>query len=141
MLPAPTVGNDGESVLIQTAVFDRMSVPDAMAVLRSCCASTRWAAQVVSGRPYGRVRQLLAASNDVMADLRWGDLTEALARGSEQDEARFGRAFSIRAAGKTPAQLLTALRERLGSPVEIERDAIRAELGEIVRLRLITTFR
>lgn len=178
MRPAATHGaNEDGSALVRTSVFDHMPAPEAMALLRPCCASGRWAAQLMAGRPYGWLRQMLAASDDVMADLSWGDLAEALAahprigeqaagpgreaswsRQEQRDvagsavaeqllagnlayEERFGHVFLICATGKTPEQMLTALRLRLGNPTEVERGVIRAELGAIVRLRLIKTFR
>jgi 2-oxo-4-hydroxy-4-carboxy-5-ureidoimidazoline decarboxylase len=149
--------NEGESALVDIALFDRMDPFDAAELIRGHCASHRWISEVIMGRPYGSMRRLLAASDDVVADLRWTDLAEALAahprpgagpavadefyRGNADYEARFGHPFLICASGRTAAQLLAELKRRLDNPTEIEREIVRAELGATVRLGLIKTFR
>ena len=69
---------------------------------------------------------------------------------AERDELRaanaayeqlFGYVFLICATGKSAGQLLAALRERLGHDAGTEREVIRAELREIVALRLAKAFR
>jgi 2-oxo-4-hydroxy-4-carboxy-5-ureidoimidazoline decarboxylase len=47
--------------------------------LLACCSSTRWAAEVASGRPYGSAGELLASSDVAMAGLAPADLEHALA--------------------------------------------------------------
>ncbi|WP_173921478.1 2-oxo-4-hydroxy-4-carboxy-5-ureidoimidazoline decarboxylase [Agromyces sp. Marseille-P2726] len=60
----------------------------------------------------------------------------ALAEGNRAYEARFGRVFLIRAAGRSSAEMLAALHERLGN-TPAEEDAVVAEqLREIALLRL-----
>ena len=171
------VENEGESALVQIAQFDAMPRVEATALIAPCCASRRWAAEVVSGRPYGSVRRLITASYDVLADLRWDDVAEALAghprigerraggdreatwsRAEQRDaagssvadalllgnqayEQRFGHVFLICATGRSPEQMLVALQQRLHNSTGTERDFVRVELREIVRLRLIKTFR
>lgn len=46
--------------------------------LLSCCSSRRWAAEMVVGRPYGDVNQLVARSDRVFKALAWEDLRQAL---------------------------------------------------------------
>ncbi|TDP70764.1 2-oxo-4-hydroxy-4-carboxy-5-ureidoimidazoline decarboxylase [Actinokineospora alba] len=46
--------------------------------LLACCSSRRWAGEMVVGRPYGDVNQLIARSDRVFAALQWEDLREAL---------------------------------------------------------------
>lgn len=153
--------NEGESALLEIALFDGMEPFDAAELMRPCCASRRWISEVVMGRPYGSMRRLLAASADVMADLRWTDLAEALAahpriddraaadpavadelyQGNVAYEARFGHVFVICARGRTAADMLAALTHRLENPTDVEREVVRAELRDIVRLGLIKTFR
>jgi 2-oxo-4-hydroxy-4-carboxy-5-ureidoimidazoline decarboxylase len=169
--------NEGESALVQIAVFDRMDPFEAADLMRPCCASRRWISEVVSGRPYGSMRRLTSASADVLADLTWSDLAEALAahprigdrvagaqresawsrqeqsgaadpsladelyQGNVAYEQRFGHVFLICATGRSAAQMLAALHQRIGNPTEVEREVVRSELTEIVRLRLIKTFR
>ena len=67
------------SALVGLARFDGLDADDAAELLRPCCASRRWIRQVVSGRPYGTMRRLVESSNDVVCDLGWPDLAEALA--------------------------------------------------------------
>jgi 2-oxo-4-hydroxy-4-carboxy-5-ureidoimidazoline decarboxylase len=169
--------NEGESALVEIALFDRMEPYEAGELMRQCCASRRWISEVVSGRPYGSMRRLTSASADVIADLSWSDLAEALAahprigdraaggdqesRWSRQEQAgaadssvaealyegnvayekRFGHVFLICATGRSAPDMLAALHQRLGNPTEVEREVVREELREIVRLRLIKTFR
>jgi 2-oxo-4-hydroxy-4-carboxy-5-ureidoimidazoline decarboxylase len=154
--------NEGESALVEIALFDRMEPFDAAELMRPCCASHRWVSEVVMGRPYGSMRRLLAASADVLADLRWTDLAEALAahprigdraggadpsvadalyEGNVAYETRFGHVFLICASGRTAPEMLAALEQRLDNPTGVEREVVRAELRDIVRLRLIKTFR
>jgi 2-oxo-4-hydroxy-4-carboxy-5-ureidoimidazoline decarboxylase len=51
-------------------------------------------------------------------------------------EHRFGHIFLIRAAGRTPAQILAAAHDRLRHDELTEQPVVRAELAQIVRLRL-----
>lgn len=66
---------------------------------------------------------------------------DALRAGNVEYEQRFGYVFLICATGRTSAQLLDALRARLGNDARAEREVIRAELTAIVRLRLAKTLR
>ena len=45
----------------------------------ACCSSERWAAEVVSGRPYASAEDLLASSDAAVAGLAPADLEQALA--------------------------------------------------------------
>ena len=65
------------------------------------------------------------------------DAQERLAEGNRRYEERFGHVFLIRAAGRTAEEMLAALDERLGHDDATERDVVRRELAEIVRLRLL----
>jgi 2-oxo-4-hydroxy-4-carboxy-5-ureidoimidazoline decarboxylase len=56
--------------------------------------------------------------------------------GNRAYEQRFGRVFLVRAAGRTPAQLLAELERRLGNDAETERGEVASELAQITRLRL-----
>jgi 2-oxo-4-hydroxy-4-carboxy-5-ureidoimidazoline decarboxylase len=47
--------------------------------LMACCSSARWAAEVVSGRPFLSIEELLASSDTAVAGLTPADLEEALA--------------------------------------------------------------
>lgn len=80
MSVAEAVANsDGQSDLIGVATFDRAPREDAAALVRPCCASSRWISELTLGRPFGSLRGLLTASADIIGDLRWADVAEALA--------------------------------------------------------------
>jgi 2-oxo-4-hydroxy-4-carboxy-5-ureidoimidazoline decarboxylase len=51
-------------------------------------------------------------------------------------EQRFGRVFLIRAAGRSPAEMLAEARRRLGNDDDTERAEVAAQLGQIARLRV-----
>jgi 2-oxo-4-hydroxy-4-carboxy-5-ureidoimidazoline decarboxylase len=61
---------------------------------------------------------------------------DQLAAANADYEARFGYVFLIRASGRSAAEVLAALRERLGHDPAAEREVVRAELRGIVALRL-----
>src|ERR1035438_6911560 len=61
--------------------------------------------------------------------------------GNAEYEERFGHIFLICATGRSAEDMLAALRARLGHDPEAEREVVRAELRQIVRLRLAKTFR
>ncbi len=65
------------------------------------------------------------------------DVQQRLDEGNRRYEQRFGRVFLIRAAGRTAEEMLAALEERLGHDDDTERDVVRRELADIVRLRLL----
>ncbi|MGZ8738139.1 MAG: 2-oxo-4-hydroxy-4-carboxy-5-ureidoimidazoline decarboxylase [Nocardioides sp.] len=64
-------------------------------------------------------------------------LAEQIAEGNRAYEERFGHVFLIRAAGRSAEEMLAALTERLRNDPQAERDVVRRELADIVRLRLL----
>jgi len=70
-----------------------------------------------------------------------GDVQARLRAGNAEYEERFGHVFLIRATGRAAEQMLAALRARLGHDPVTEREVVRAELADIVRLRLAKAFR
>lgn len=64
------------------------------------------------------------------------DVAEALRFGNVAYEQRFDRVFLIRAAGRTPTDMLTELNRRLRLDDEAERAEVREQLRQITRLRL-----
>ncbi|HEU5032379.1 MAG TPA: 2-oxo-4-hydroxy-4-carboxy-5-ureidoimidazoline decarboxylase [Spirillospora sp.] len=64
------------------------------------------------------------------------EVRTALVEGNRAYEERFGHVFLICATGLTAAEMLAALRERLGHDAGAERAAVRTELAKIVDLRL-----
>ena len=65
------------------------------------------------------------------------DLARRLEEGNRAYEERFGHVFLIRAAGRSAEEMLAALTERLRNDPQTERDVVRRELADIVRLRLL----
>jgi 2-oxo-4-hydroxy-4-carboxy-5-ureidoimidazoline decarboxylase len=65
----------------------------------------------------------------------------ALRAGNIEYERRFGHVFLIFATGRTAAEVLAALRQRLGNAPEDEREVVREELLQIVQARLEKLFR
>ncbi len=101
-----------QSDLIDVAAFDCAPREAAAALLRPCCASSRWIRELALGRPFGSRRALLRASDDIISDLGRADVAEALA----------GFASEV-------------------SELAGEGDLLRGQWAAIVRLRLIMTFR
>jgi len=62
---------------------------------------------------------------------------DALARGNEEYERRFGHTFILCATGLGPADMLAALRQRLANDATTERAITARELHKITRLRLV----
>jgi 2-oxo-4-hydroxy-4-carboxy-5-ureidoimidazoline decarboxylase len=66
---------------------------------------------------------------------------EALRGGNVEYEQRFGHVFLICATGKSADDVLAALTRRLNNEPDTEREIVRAELTQIVRLRLAKVLR
>ena len=64
------------------------------------------------------------------------DMLRALAEGNRAYEDRFGFLFIVCATGKTAAEMLARLRQRLGNDPDAELAAAAAEQAKITRLRL-----
>jgi 2-oxo-4-hydroxy-4-carboxy-5-ureidoimidazoline decarboxylase len=64
------------------------------------------------------------------------DVTARIAEGNAAYEERFGRVFLIRAAGRTPDEILANLERRLASDPDAETAEATAQLAEIALLRL-----
>lgn len=100
---------------------------------QALAAHARIGERRVGGTPedrWSRSEQAGALAVDTDVQLR-------LADGNRRYEDRFGRVFLIRAAGRSAEEMLAALDERLGHDDATERDVVRRELAEIVRLRLL----
>ncbi len=64
------------------------------------------------------------------------DVTARIAEGNAAYEERFGRVFLIRAAGRTPDEILASLERRLASDPDAETAEATGQLAEIALLRL-----
>jgi len=60
----------------------------------------------------------------------------ALAEGNRTYEERFGHVYLIRAAGRSPVEMLAALQRRLDNDPDTERGEVTRQLAEITRLRV-----
>lgn len=68
------------------------------------------------------------------------DVIAAIAAGNAAYEARFGRVFLIRAAGRTPAEMRAEQLRRLANEPDREAAEAAAQLAEIALLRLAESF-
>ncbi|WP_310648873.1 MULTISPECIES: 2-oxo-4-hydroxy-4-carboxy-5-ureidoimidazoline decarboxylase [Curtobacterium] len=68
------------------------------------------------------------------------DVAAAIARGNAAYEERFGRVFLVRAAGRTPEELLAELERRLAGDPEPEVAEATAALADIAVHRIRATF-
>ncbi|MFF2652280.1 2-oxo-4-hydroxy-4-carboxy-5-ureidoimidazoline decarboxylase [Streptomyces sp. NPDC058045] len=59
--------------------FNSLPADVALRELHEMCASTRWGAELVEGRPYGTAEELFTAADTAMARLTAEDLAEAMA--------------------------------------------------------------
>jgi 2-oxo-4-hydroxy-4-carboxy-5-ureidoimidazoline decarboxylase len=64
------------------------------------------------------------------------DVRAALLEGNRAYEKRFDHVFLIRAAGRTPAEMLAELRRRLGNDGSAERAEVAEQLAQITGLRV-----
>jgi len=65
-----------------------------------------------------------------------GQVRTALADGNREYESRFDHVYLIRAAGRSPADMLAELRRRLDNDEASERVEVTGQLAEITRLRV-----
>ncbi|MCA1982875.1 2-oxo-4-hydroxy-4-carboxy-5-ureidoimidazoline decarboxylase [Nocardioides nematodiphilus] len=64
------------------------------------------------------------------------EVQQRLRHGNARYEARFGRIYLVRAAGRSADELLDLLEERLDNDPDTERAVTKQQLGEIALLRL-----
>jgi 2-oxo-4-hydroxy-4-carboxy-5-ureidoimidazoline decarboxylase len=150
---------------VSLASFNAAPPEDAVAVMMSCCASSRFAAAMTAGRPYSSPAAVEAAIAAAFESLDWADVLEAmaghprigaraagqsaaeqsgvahssrtaLAAGNREYEERFGHVFLICATGLSGEEMLAALRERIKNDPYTERTVATAELRKITVLRV-----
>jgi 2-oxo-4-hydroxy-4-carboxy-5-ureidoimidazoline decarboxylase len=109
------------------------------------CADEAWAGlspdeQAAAIRAHPRIgepslsgwqRQEQQSTEEIGAELR-----AAFAAANRRYEDRFGVRFVVDASGRSAAQLLTAIEDRLANPPEIELELARRECHRITRRRL-----
>ncbi|WP_054686610.1 2-oxo-4-hydroxy-4-carboxy-5-ureidoimidazoline decarboxylase [Microbacterium sp. No. 7] len=94
----------------------------------------------IGQKPAGTGAEAAASRREQAAMSTAGDdLTAAMAAANAAYEERFGRVFLIRAAGRTPAEMLAEAQRRLGNADDAETAEALAQLREIAVLRLRTT--
>ena len=76
-------------------------------------------------------RREQSSMSDADAEVR-----AALVEGNRAYEERFDHVFLIRAAGRSPREMLAELRRRLANDVETERAEVTEQLAQITALRL-----
>jgi 2-oxo-4-hydroxy-4-carboxy-5-ureidoimidazoline decarboxylase len=76
-------------------------------------------------------RREQSSMSDAGAEVR-----AALVEGNRAYEERFDHVFLIRAAGRSPGEMLAELRRRLDNDVETERAEVTEQLAQITALRL-----
>jgi 2-oxo-4-hydroxy-4-carboxy-5-ureidoimidazoline decarboxylase len=127
-----------------TAASDRaiaaLSWPD---IEEALAVHPRIGDRAISGPPGtpGRDREASWSRQEQAAAAHAGaDVQAALRAGNAEYEERFGHVFLICATGRPATEILSALHARLGHDPVTEREVVRAELAQIVRLRLAKTF-
>ncbi|WP_110589845.1 2-oxo-4-hydroxy-4-carboxy-5-ureidoimidazoline decarboxylase [Microbacterium suaedae] len=114
-------------------------------------AATRWGAAELDAAlsqharigeaPRGDSAEASASRREQSAVTRAGaDVAARLADANARYEARFARVFLIRAAGRTPEEILAELERRLHNDDEAEIREACAQLAEIAVLRIRSTF-
>lgn len=158
--------------------LNSLSPTDAVAELKKCCGSTRWAERMAAERPFEVVAELLESTDRIWWELEPQDWLEAFshhpkigekkaaappqstdaARWSEQEqgdtrtareelldelfalnqayEERFGFIFIVCATGKTTAEMVALLRERIHNDQDTEVRIAAEEQRRITHLRL-----
>lgn len=91
----------------------------------------------IGQRPSGTGAEAAASTREQASMSTASDgTTEAIAAGNAAYEERFGRVFLIRAAGRSPEEMLAELTRRLGNDDEAETAEALDQLRQIALLRL-----
>jgi 2-oxo-4-hydroxy-4-carboxy-5-ureidoimidazoline decarboxylase len=78
----------------------------------------------------------MSAGEQAGVDPADADVQERLREGNRRYEERFGRIYLVRAAGRTAAEMLDLLEQRLANDPAAELAVTKGQLGEIALLRL-----
>ena len=134
--------------------FNDLDDATARDLVRVWAAVPSWVDGVVSARPYASIDTLTTHAADLAKGWGRAELEQALsqhprigekpdpavaaaiATGNAEYEARFDRVFLVRAAGRTPEQILRELQRRLGNDDDTEVREACEQLAEIALLRL-----
>ena len=118
--PRAIAGHEEAIRAITTDVMDRLDG-------RDTCDLVTEVAQPVVARVIGSFMGLDPADDE---------LRTRLADGNRRYEERFGRIYLVRAAGRSGAELLDLLEQRLTNDPDTELGVTRGQLAEIALLRL-----
>ena len=122
----------GDLVLLLAASDAAFGAFDGSAVAAALAGHPRIGARVDgSGAAAAFSRGEQSAVDDAQRQVR-----SDLAAGNRAYEDRFDRVFLIRAAGRTPEQILSELRRRMGNDDGAEMAEVVEQLRQITRLRL-----
>lgn len=143
--------------------FNRLTTQQSLELLQGCLAVDRWTHTIEARRPYRRLDDLFEVAReaafpfsaaeleaalatlkppDVVPQAKPGEgvvdarIRQQLAAGTEQYQRRFGRRFLLRAEGKSDAQVLVALWERLGHDIDTEDRVLAQQVREIALVAL-----
>lgn len=95
----------------------------------------------IGERPHGEGRDAeFSRSEQAGVGDAGADVQERLRAGNVAYEQRFDRVFLIRAAGRSPEEMLAELTRRLENADEAEADEVREQLRQITALRLERLF-
>lgn len=70
------------------AAFDRVPASEAARMLGACCGATRWVDGMLARRPFGDIRTLLSAADDVWSAMGPADWREAFEHHPRLGESR-----------------------------------------------------
>jgi 2-oxo-4-hydroxy-4-carboxy-5-ureidoimidazoline decarboxylase len=130
------------------AVVDGRPYADLDALLATAVrASVGWTDDEVEGaladhprigeRPTGSgASAAMSAREQAGVDPADADLQQRLAEGNRRYEERFGRIYLVRAAGRSAAEMLDLLEQRLTNDPATELGVTKGQLAEIATLRL-----
>jgi 2-oxo-4-hydroxy-4-carboxy-5-ureidoimidazoline decarboxylase len=91
----------------------------------------------IGDRPEGSSAETEASRREQSAMDDADDAVRAeLGEGNKAYEERFEHVFLIRASGRSPAEMLSELRRRLGNDEETERAEVTEQLAQITALRM-----
>ena len=99
--------------------------------------------QAIAHHPRIGEKPVGSGASQTMSRAEQGDATELadeLAAGNAAYEARFGRVFIIRAAGRSRAEILDELNRRLELDDDVELLIVGEQLRDIALLRIATLF-
>ncbi|MEV5750477.1 2-oxo-4-hydroxy-4-carboxy-5-ureidoimidazoline decarboxylase [Actinoallomurus sp. NPDC052308] len=125
-------GRHGDPAALRAASARALAELDWEDVMEALAAHPRIGDRVAGSGQEARWSRDEQSGMDTAAE----DVRRALAEGNLAYEKRFGHVFLACATGCRAAELLAALRARLGNDIGTERRVVRAELSKIVDLRL-----